>query len=115
MGTHPIFESDFDCLTECPSTSPPFPSAKMQLYMCLIVVVTFITSVMAQDTCDAGYWGDNCYKLCGQCLGDNATCNKNDGKCTEEAGCQPGYTGLDCMKPVCDFDKSGSDSQCGTD
>jgi hypothetical protein len=26
-----------------------------------------------------------------------------------------GYTGLDCMKPVCDFDKSGSDSQCGTD
>merc|ERR1712210_341413 len=21
MGTHPIFESDFDCLTECPSTT----------------------------------------------------------------------------------------------
>merc|ERR1711908_37935 len=32
MGTHPIFESDFDCLTECcellpPAPCPPLPSA----------------------------------------------------------------------------------------
>lgn len=86
----------------------------MQLYMCLIVVVTFITSVMAQD-CPPGYWGDNCYQLCGQCLGDNATCNKSDGKCTDESGCLVGYTGEACMDPVCDFDKSNSDSQCGKD
>merc|ERR1711915_281930 len=27
MGTHPIFESDFDCLTECCLDSPPDPPA----------------------------------------------------------------------------------------
>jgi len=88
----------------------------MQLYMCLIVVVTFITSVMAQN-CDApGYWGADCYKLCGRCLGgDNATCNKDTGVCTDESGCAQGYTGTTCMDPICDFDGSKSDSQCGTD
>jgi len=32
MGTHPIFESDFDCLTECYSSAKIFDKKKNQFF-----------------------------------------------------------------------------------
>jgi len=79
----------------------------MQLFMC---IVTFMASVMAQDACNAGFWGDDCNFLCGQCKGNNS-CSKENGKCLTENGCETGWTDVDCMKPLCYFGTSAD--QCG--
>merc|ERR1712235_60674 len=76
-------------------------------------IVTFMASVMAQDTCDAGFWGDDCNFMCGNCKGNNS-CSKSNGECLEEGGCETGWTGKDCMKPLCTFGSGSGDNQCGT-
>merc|ERR1711976_911915 len=105
--------SDFDCLTECieysrplfvrslSHTSPHQP-AKMQLFMCFM---TFIASISAQD-CPTGYWGDDCNFRCGMCKNESTGlvgCNKENGECLNEKGCEQGYTGKTCQEPLCTF------------
>lgn len=45
--------------------------------------------------CIAGYFGDDCERICGYCL-DNTTCHHVTGSCS--IGCQPGYQELNCTK-----------------
>merc|ERR1711962_29066 len=47
MGTHPIFESDFDCLTECHESPVTEPIPKVTITPLIQMVVTTITTPMA--------------------------------------------------------------------
>merc|ERR1711980_19999 len=45
MGTHPIFESDFDCLTECLIIQPSASTLPPSLTTCRLMLVTSTPSV----------------------------------------------------------------------
>merc|ERR1712035_106968 len=45
MGTHPIFESDFDCLTECVIIQPSASTLPPSLTTCQLMLVTSTPSV----------------------------------------------------------------------
>jgi len=83
----------------------------MQLFM---VFISFIASISAQD-CPAGYWGTDCNFRCGMCKNESdgvSGCNKDNGKCLTQKGCETGYTGEDCQTPQCFFNTNAD--QCGS-
>merc|ERR1712189_151827 len=70
MGTHPIFESDFDCLTDCDRTSALTRKNRNMKATNLLVL---ISAAAAQ----AHYWspeGSNIKALCGYCA-DGVACD----------------------------------------
>merc|ERR1712126_111528 len=54
MGTHPIFESDFDCLTECRKLLVPGPTPVETTTPLTPTVVTTIPIPMAAHLLEAG-------------------------------------------------------------
>ena len=69
---------------ETGSTTAPIKTNEMT-----VAVTTKLSSTdtTVNSKCDAGYWGDDCFFLCSDgCDGDEKTCDKNTGKCTD--GCK---------------------------
>merc|ERR1712189_17927 len=106
MGTHPIFESDFDCLTDCDRTAALTPKNRNMKATNLLVL---ISAAAAQ----AHYWspeGSNIKALCGYCA-DGVACDVNTGACP--AACSAGYSGKNCDEPVCTVD-CGEEGKCAS-
>ena len=65
------------------STTAPIKTNEMTV---AVTTKTSTKSTTVNSKCDAGYWGDDCFFLCSDgCDGDDKTCDKNTGKCTD--GC----------------------------
>jgi len=76
-------------------------------------VLSVETGAKSKKCNKKGYWGDNCSKLCGQCLGGKP-CDKVSGKC-QSGKCEPGWTDKNagqhkCDQPMC-FGELGCDHE----
>jgi len=72
-----------------------------------LILSAVFAGIYAQETCEDGTWGDNCYNLCGKCK-DNGACDKSTGNCVSTM-CDAGYSGAGCNIPVCDAVSCGPD------
>merc|ERR1711953_254236 len=101
MGTHPIFESDFDCLTD-------FRKAKVDLSTLNMKCNNVFFLVFAAVAHADGNWGENNLYLCGQCK-DNKACDAKTGTCAD--GCVEGWKNDKCDTPICNVD-CGAEGEC---
>jgi len=63
---------------------------------------TGVKSTKAKKCNKKGYWGDNCSKLCGKCLGGKP-CDFISGKCAKSGGkCEEGWTSKNAGQQKCD-------------
>merc|ERR1712227_951760 len=90
MGTHPIFESDFDCLTEYARRAHARTFCHVIKRMKASKLFVLFGAALATE--NGHRWqpeGANYQALCGYCA-DNAPCDVKTGKCP--AGCATGYS-----------------------
>jgi len=129
MGTHPIFESDFDCLTEKRPSRTRFDSTrdirkmKLQLLLGCALAVAANNGFHYQDENGLGVL------LCGKCkqqANQHAVgeCFFKTGRC--KFGCIPGWQGVTkgdennisaesgsrCDEPICDEGLCGDQGKC---
>merc|ERR1711893_55276 len=100
MGTHPIFESDFDCLTEYSRRAHAKTFCHVVNRMKASKLFVLFGAALATE--NSHRWqpeGADYQALCGYCA-DNAACDVTTGKCP--AGCAAGYSGQLCDQPQCD-------------
>jgi len=86
----------------------------MRTIAVIACLVLFSTMAASKKCTKAGYWGDNCSKLCGQCSEGSSKCNKVSGKCPS-GKCAAGWTDKNagqhkCDQPMC-FGELGCDHE----
>lgn len=69
-----------------------------RFFFCILIIFIFFFIInyliYLIVVCMVGYYGDNCIKICGNCL-DDKICNNVNGICID--GCKEGFKGDFCI------------------